>query len=79
MTYGFIGTGNMGGALARAAAKTVENRRCIVLANRTPEKAARLADELGASVLRLGQIDDLSPADQPLVHYVLTVSNALNV
>mgnify|MGYP004646545247 CR=1 FL=1 len=50
MTYGFIGTGNMGGALARAAAKTVENRRCIVLANRTPEKAARLADELGASV-----------------------------
>ena len=50
MTYGFIGTGNMGGALARAAARTVENRRCIVLANRTPEKAARLADELGASV-----------------------------
>lgn len=50
MTYGFIGTGNMGGALARAAAKTVENRRCIVLANRTPEKAARLADEIGASV-----------------------------
>lgn len=36
-------------------------------------------DELGASVLRLGQIDDLSPADQPLVHYVLTVSNALNI
>lgn len=50
MTYGFIGTGNMGGALARAAAKTVEVRRCIWLANRTPEKAARLADELGASV-----------------------------
>ena len=24
MTYGFIGTGNMGGALARAAAKAVE-------------------------------------------------------
>ena len=36
-------------------------------------------DELVASVLRLGQIDDLSPADQPLVHYVLTVSNALNI
>ena len=50
MTYGFIGTGNMGGALARAAARTVENRRCIVLANRTPEKAAKLADEIGASV-----------------------------
>ncbi len=50
MTYGFIGTGNMGGALARAAAKTVEVRSCIYLANRTPEKAARLADEIGASV-----------------------------
>ena len=50
MTYGFIGTGNMGGALARAAAKTVEVRSCIVLANRTPEKAAKLADEIGASV-----------------------------
>ena len=50
MTYGFIGTGNMGGALARAAAKTVEVRSCIYLANRTPEKADRLADEIGASV-----------------------------
>ena len=50
MTYGFIGTGNMGGALARAAAKTVEVRSSIVLANRTLEKAARLADEIGASV-----------------------------
>lgn len=50
MTYGFIGTGNMGGALARAAAKTVEVRSNIVLANRTPEKAAKLADEIGASV-----------------------------
>ena len=50
MTYGFIGTGNMGGALARAAAKTVGVRSCIVLANRTPEKAVKLADEIGASV-----------------------------
>mgnify|MGYP000158060594 CR=1 FL=1 len=50
MTYGFIGTGNMGGALARAAAKAVEVRGSIVLANRTLEKAARLADEIGASV-----------------------------
>lgn len=31
MTYGFIGTGNMGGALARAAAKAVEVRSSIVL------------------------------------------------
>ena len=50
MTYGFIGTGNMGGALARAAAKTVEVPDSIVLANRSPEKAAKLADEIGASV-----------------------------
>lgn len=36
-------------------------------------------DELGASVLRFGQIEDLSPSDQPIIHYVLTVSNALNI
>ena len=47
---GFIGTGNMGGALARAAAQTVETRKSIYLANRTPAKAAALADEIGASV-----------------------------
>lgn len=50
MTYGFIGTGNMGGALARAAAKVVEDRRALWLANRTPAKAEALADELGATV-----------------------------
>ena len=41
---GFIGTGNMGGALARAAAKKGENR--LLLANRSREKAAALAAEL---------------------------------
>ena len=50
MTYGFIGTGNMGGALAHAAAKVVENRRDLWLANRTAAKAEALAKELGASV-----------------------------
>ncbi len=45
-TFGFIGTGNMGGALARAAAKTVDGAR-LVLVNRSPEKAAALARELG--------------------------------
>ena len=60
MTYGFIGTGNMGGALARAAAKTVEVRSCIVLANRTPEKAAKLADEIGSSyAVRVASSDGL--------------------
>ena len=45
----FIGTGNMGGALARAAAKSPLCTR-LLLANRSPEKARRLADELGAEV-----------------------------
>lgn len=44
--FGFIGTGNMGGALARAACKTVEPAR-VMLANRTPAKARELARELG--------------------------------
>ena len=47
MTVGFIGTGNMGGALARAAAKSP---LCdtLLLANRSSEKAQKLAAELGA-------------------------------
>lgn len=45
----FIGCGNMGGALARAAAKSPLTER-LLLANRTQEKAARLAEELGAEV-----------------------------
>lgn len=45
---GFIGTGNMGGALARAASK---NPNCkLLLANRHPEKAAALADLIGGTV-----------------------------
>lgn len=43
---GFFGTGNMGGALARAAAKAVEPQT-ILLANRTGAKAEALARELG--------------------------------
>ena len=46
--YGIIGTGNMGVALARALAKKVPAERKI-LSNRTPEKAQKLADELGAA------------------------------
>ena len=41
---GFIGTGNMGGALARAAAKGGNE---LLLANRSPEKAQKLIDEIG--------------------------------
>ena len=44
---GFIGCGNMGGALARAAARQVDGDR-IYLANRTVSKANDLARELGA-------------------------------
>ena len=40
---GLIGTGNMGGALAQAAAKSGAS---MLLSNRTAEKAARLAAEL---------------------------------
>ena len=48
MKYGFIGTGNMGGALATACAKAVEPEG-ILLSNRSPEKARALAEKLGAS------------------------------
>ena len=47
MKIGFIGTGNMGGALAQAAAK---GGHTLLLANRTPAKAAALAKELGGTV-----------------------------
>ena len=43
--FGFIGTGNMGGALAQAARHTIEGSR-ILLANRSPEKALALAGDL---------------------------------
>lgn len=48
MKIGFIGTGNMGGALASAAAKS--GKVDILLANRTAEKAQALANAIGAAV-----------------------------
>ena len=45
VTFGFIGTGNMGGALARAARKRLAGEE-LLLANRTPAKAEALATEL---------------------------------
>ena len=48
MKIGFIGTGNMGGALASAAAKSAQAE--LLLANRTPEKAQALAAAIGARV-----------------------------
>ena len=46
---GFIGTGNMGSALVRAAAKEKGNR--LLLSNRSPEKAEALARELGGEAM----------------------------
>ncbi len=43
---GFIGCGNMGSAIARAVCKSCDPSQ-VILANRTPEKAAVLARELG--------------------------------
>ena len=48
MKIGFIGTGNMGGALASAAAKSGEAQ--VLLANRTKAKAEALAARIGAAV-----------------------------
>ena len=46
----FIGVGNMGGALARAAVRAVGPDQ-VVLFNRTRAKAEALADELGCGVV----------------------------
>ncbi len=48
-TFGFIGTGNMGGALAKAVSKSVDAGN-IMLANRTRSKAEKLAAEIGCKV-----------------------------
>lgn len=48
-TAAFIGTGNMGGALARAACRAIGPQQ-VVLTNRTGAKAQRLAEELGCAV-----------------------------
>ena len=45
-TTAFIGTGNMGGALAEAACRALSPVQ-VILANRTPEKADTLARRLG--------------------------------
>ena len=45
-TIGFLGCGNMGGAIARAVCKATEPEN-VFLANRTAAKAEALAAELG--------------------------------
>ena len=54
-TIGFIGTGNMGGALAEAAAKAMP-AKSILLSNRTASKAEALADKLGCQVAAKEQV-----------------------
>ena len=47
-TIGFIGTGSMGRALAKAASNTIPGEQ-ILLANRTHSKAQQLAEEFGCN------------------------------
>lgn len=55
MKYGFIGCGNMGGALARAAAKTVPAGD-IVVSDKDASKTAAFSAETGVSVGTTAQI-----------------------
>ena len=54
-TFGFIGTGNMGGALARAAAKSVAPEK-LYLADAFAEKAAALATQIGCQAVTVSQL-----------------------
>lgn len=54
-TFGFIGTGNMGGALAKAAALGMAPED-IYLSNRTQSKAEALAAELGCKAASSAEI-----------------------
>ena len=47
-TIGFLGCGNMGGAIARAVCKAADPQN-VWLANRTAAKAEALAAELGCN------------------------------
>lgn len=53
MKYGFIGCGNMGGALARAISKATKD---IMLCDATPEKANALGAELGVTTGDITQV-----------------------
>ena len=52
MTVGFIGTGNMGGALAKAAAKSGHE---ILLSDKSMEKAEALAEALNAKAVTVAE------------------------
>ena len=54
-TFGFIGTGNMGSALAKAAAKVMAPET-IFLTNKTQSKAETLADVLGCHAVSTAEV-----------------------
>lgn len=54
-TFGFIGTGNMGSAVAKAAAKAMTGEQ-LFLCNRTMAKAEALAAELGCNTATAEEI-----------------------
>lgn len=54
-TIGFIGTGNMGGALARAAAKSVEKEN-LLLADAYAPVAEKLAQELDCQAVAVAEV-----------------------
>jgi len=53
-TFGFIGTGNMGGALAKAVAGKCPKE--VILSNRTMAKAEALAEKLGCRVDTVAEV-----------------------
>ena len=53
-TFSFIGTGNMGAALARAAVKTI-SPEMVLLSNRTAAKAEALAEDLDCAAGTVSQ------------------------
>lgn len=36
-------------------------------------------DGLGGAVITLGEVQDLSPADEPIIHFLLPIQNSLNL
>ena len=51
-------------SLLETLAKSLHEERC---------------DELGGAVITLGSVRDESPADEPVLHFVLPLTNALNL
>lgn len=70
--FGFIGTGNMGGALATAVARAVAPNK-MVLADRDSDKAAALAQQLGCHT---ASVIDVAASSKFVVFGCQTASTA---